>query len=236
MIQFPQCRRTAFAFFLSEYSNKKPGQADNNTNSVKFAKECARKWKELSPDEKAYYRKLSKDDKNRYEREIQEYKKRIESHKEFPELFATNIVKESIESICEMAELSVQTTIEATNESISKTRNEISNASILEPDTVEENKALPPTFEMFQNEGSPIESDYINDNNSYKPFSGDEDNLDDIAFDFFCTDEMPKVREKFLPQQRRMSGEEMLDELLLRWEVLPADLKNDYFHKAMQSL
>lgn len=47
--------------------------------------------------------------------------------------------------------------------------------------------------------------------------------LDDVAFDLFCTDEMPRIREKFAPINRRMSGEEMLDELLKRWELLSDD-------------
>ena len=278
VIQFPQCRRTAFAFFLSENINQKLDQVGKDQSSVKFAKDCARKWKELPPEEKAYYHKLSKDDKNRYKLEIQEYKKRIESQKELPELSATNIVDcwqendtheqldvvdvlpeniaddQSISEPNELKELSVQSTttvslIEDANENIPKTQNEASKLSltlneplraeekpVLESNTVDENLAQPSTFETIRHDDSLVESDSFKDNDSFKPFSSDENNLDDIAFDFFCTDEMPKVREKFSPQQRRMSGEEMLDELLLRWEMLPTVLKNDYFYKAMQSL
>lgn len=302
--QFPQCRRTAFAFFLNDCS-KKFYQTGNNQNPAKFAKDCAKKWKELSPEEKAFYHKLSKDDKSRYEREIQEYKKQIESQNEISEFLP--IVKKPVETINEINEIksddlvkentvnsqcdistSIQSTLdlnakldqtesdtlkplngveETINSSIDAASknlfaddlnvveqiSDFHTPSVLTVNDVKENilESLKENIELplvsneeslteklsqtFEENFSENDENHINEN-TYRPFTGDDDNLDDMAFDLFCTDEMPKVREKFNPLKRRMSGEEMLDELLQRWNLLSSDLKNDYFHKAMQSL
>lgn len=79
------------------------------------------------------------------------------------------------------------------------------------------------------------ELDDLAKENNMKPFNGNTPNLEDEAFDLFANEQMPLVREIFAPLHRRMSGEEMLDELLNRWTKLPAHLKDGYFYKAMQS-
>ena len=67
----------------------------------------------------------------------------------------------------------------------------------------------------------------------HKRFSMSGD-IDDLAFDIFCSEEMPKVRQMFAPLNRRMSGEQMLDELILRWESLSEELKDNYMSKALE--
>lgn len=61
-----------------------------------------------------------------------------------------------------------------------------------------------------------------------------ESDIDDMAFDLFCSEEMPKVREQFAPLSRRMSGEQMLDELWRRWEEVGDELMQDYRRRAIE--
>lgn len=299
--------------FLNE-CNKKSNQNGNIQNQAKFAKDCAQKWKELSSEEKAFFHKLSKEDKSRYEREVQEYKKQLESQKDISE--CSLIVEQSVESITEIKadDLVNENTVNLQSENVESLQNTLDFSEKLDyvendtlnlldgieetinnsiealsfadnlnaveqisqkelsapitpsvltindekefiPESLNEMLELPvisneqaPAKEQlsqtlkedfFENDESTLPPSTIESStqeNTYRPFSGDNENLDDIAFDLFCTDEMPKVRAKFNPLQRRMSGEEMLDELLERWDKLPSDLKKDYFHKAMQSL
>ena len=78
--KLPQGRRTAFSFFVDDCSKNQPQLIENNNNikSDKFAKDCAHKWKVLPVQEKTLYYQLSKYDKIRYEREIQEYKTKVQ--------------------------------------------------------------------------------------------------------------------------------------------------------------
>ncbi|KAH9502097.1 CDGSH iron-sulfur domain-containing protein 2, variant 3 [Dermatophagoides farinae] len=61
--------------------------------------------------------------------------------------------------------------------------------------------------------------------------------IDDLAFDIFCFDEMPIIRQEFnskihVDDDDDDLNEEILDELLRRWRHLSADLKDEYHSKA----
>ena len=175
--QLPRCRRTAFAFFINDFIK----QSHFVDNQQKDKSIFVHSWKALTNEEKSYYHKLSKDDKVRYQRELQEYKQKIQC------------LQKTIEPIV----------------------NPINQPEVKQTETA---------------------SDDFGKENNQKPFSGNYSDLDDMAFDIFCTDEMPKVREKFAPINRRMSGEEMLDELLQRWDSLPDNLRDVYLHKAKNTI
>ncbi|KAH9426532.1 hypothetical protein DERP_013714 [Dermatophagoides pteronyssinus] len=60
--------------------------------------------------------------------------------------------------------------------------------------------------------------------------------IDDLAFDIFCFDEMPTVRQEFIDNKTIDDDDDLneaiLDELLRRWRHLSTDLKEEYLSKA----
>ena len=61
--------------------------------------------------------------------------------------------------------------------------------------------------------------------------------IDDLAFDIFCFDEMPTVRQEFIDNKTIDDDDDLneaiLDELLRRWRHLSTDLKEEYLSKAV---
>lgn len=239
----PQCRRTAFTFFVSDCANK--SHLVTGTNQVlctEFAKECAHKWKDLSQDEKNHYHELSKQDKKRYEQELFEFKQR-------------KLVAEE--------EVSVSNAVNPTESARNDAKNDDDSGELVKNDPTESNEQ--PNDHSSDEVKNETDANGVNENKlsskcndssgidnptqpplppsppvspppvigKHKRFSMIGDDLDDLAFDLFCSEEMPKVRQLFAPMNRRMSGEQMLDELLNRWNTLSEELKDDYFNKAM---
>ena len=64
-----------------------------------------------------------------------------------------------------------------------------------------------------------------------RPLSREEqDSVDDVAFDIFCDDEMPKVR------NAAASFERILDELIVRWESLDSNSASEYYQRAIAQI
>ncbi|OTF78565.1 hypothetical protein BLA29_006235 [Euroglyphus maynei] len=60
--------------------------------------------------------------------------------------------------------------------------------------------------------------------------------LDDLAFDIFCFDEMPAIRQEFDSKNKLDDdalNEAILDELIRRWRHLSANMKDEYLSKAV---
>uniref|UniRef100_A0A834R3N2 CDGSH iron-sulfur domain-containing protein 2 homologue n=1 Tax=Sarcoptes scabiei TaxID=52283 RepID=A0A834R3N2_SARSC len=63
-----------------------------------------------------------------------------------------------------------------------------------------------------------------------------KDDLDDLAFDLFCSDEIENVNRNYSNHKRKLSAQVILFELLRRWDDLPDESKEGYLEKAADQL
>eukprot|EP00977_Amphora_coffeiformis_P005040 scaffold1067_cov150-Amphora_coffeaeformis.AAC.3 len=91
-------------YFQHQMKIMRQGQAsvnDGGTNSL--ASEVAQRWKEISPDERAHFQRLSHLDKERYAREMQEWEQEVQQlqqQQQQQQQQATNIIQTSETQIC----------------------------------------------------------------------------------------------------------------------------------------
>lgn len=225
---------------------------------AEFAKKCAHIWKKLPEEEKQRYHRLSEDDKHRYESEVRAFREnRHKRSKHSPRVKSSRPVSNEDETTSTAANDSTgipednvlsggthcrsateQTIPEESGDCMAQKAQEI-------PKSVEIPKASPEeeleeVEELYANRVLPEMDRKLSEprNKMIKFMSVEEpetldnteDQLMDMAFDMWATEEMPNVRLQ-RPSIDHNDGE-ILTELLKRWDrSVPQEVKNHYLER-----
>lgn len=178
-------------------------EKESKTKNIDTIKECVKSWKHLSLEQQLHYHRLS-----------------------------INDVQPLSASVTKM-----ETTFSENDSTAEAEKNFEPN---FESKQIKEDHSVPISASLTVNEKMDDSGDFVEtidplNESTYvqalkrKRYSLKGD-LDDLAFDIFCHDEMPIVRNEY---ERRLSDGEMLNELLTRWENLLFERKEDYISKAI---